>query len=128
MLWFMVAVGVVLVGEGGDVVVVDVDVVVSPVSLEEKVAAVLLCFASGGMFTVKSVRECACAYVAIGDKMAGRIVKFLAELGLVKYDSRERRWVATDKMPRLGSFDEALKLAFDLSSRYSRVLVYLKSF
>lgn len=104
----------------------EVDVDVSSVSLEEKLAAVLLCFANGRWFTVKSVRDCACAHVAVGDKMVGRIVRFLADVGLVKYVSRERRWVATHRLPRLRSFDEALALALELSSRYRPLLVHLR--
>lgn len=106
----------------------DVDVDVSHVSIEEKLAAVLLCFAGGGAFTVKSVRECACRYVSVGDRMVGHIVRFLASVGLVVYSSRKRKWVASLRMPRLGNFGEALSFAFELSESFSSLIARIKQF
>lgn len=107
----------------GDVVV---EVELSSASIEEKLAAVLLCFARGGLYTVKSVRTCACMHVSVGDKMVGRIVRFLAEIGLVCYDSRVRRWHATPAAPRIASYEDALGVASRLASEYRHLLVRLR--
>lgn len=104
----------------------EVGFVVESVSVEDKVAAVLLCFSSGGGFTVREVRRCAGGFVSVGDKMAGRIVRFLSEVGLVWFDRECKRWRASDVVRGVGSFEDALALARSVVERYRDVFVRMR--
>jgi len=86
----------------------DIEVAVRPAELEEKVAATLLCL-SGGAHTIRSVRACATKYTPVGERTVKKIVRALASRGLLRYDTKTRKWALNPGVPRFASYAEALK-------------------
>ncbi|MEM4430029.1 MAG: hypothetical protein QXM08_02585 [Thermofilaceae archaeon] len=70
----------------------EVDVVVEPVSVESKIRALIYCFSTGELFSVREVRACAEKYVVIGSRTASKLVRLLERVGVVEFKRSTRRW------------------------------------
>lgn len=80
---------------------------------EDKIAAVLMCFSSdynGDGYTIRSVRECATKYTSVGERIVNLIIRALSyDYKLIMFDTKKRRWVPRDSLPKFKSYDDAIE-------------------
>ena len=75
---------------------------------EEKIAAVLYCI-SKDAHTIRTCRDCATNYALVSERTVNTILRILCyQYGLVRFDTKLRRWIKTHSLPKFKSFGDAL--------------------